>query len=68
MQHSHKGSNKSSHHASNPQSKGGHPLHAAIHPSEGYAPARCDNGWDHNPLGFKEEMAEAHAIRRGSRG
>lgn len=45
--------------------KEGEPLNAAYHPSEAYAPARCDNGYDHNPFGFREEMAQAHAIRRG---
>jgi hypothetical protein len=60
-----KGKDKASHNASSPQSKGGHPLNAAYNPSESYAPPRCDNGWDHNPLGFHEQMAQAHAIRRG---
>lgn len=45
--------------------KEGEPLNAAYNPSPSYAPERCDNGYDHNPLGFHEEMAQAHAIRRG---
>jgi len=43
----------------------GVPLHASYDPSPMYASERCDNGYDHNPLGFREEMAQAHAIRRG---
>ena len=49
-------------------SKEGMRLNAAYDPSPMYAPERCDNGYDHNPLGFKEEMAQAHAIRRGVNG
>lgn len=68
MDHKFMGKDNLQHHASSPHQKAGHPLRAAINPSVNYAPERCDNGWDHNPLGFHEEMAQAHAIRRGSRG
>jgi hypothetical protein len=62
---SHKSKSKS--HSSSGWGHEGKPLHASYHPSECYAPARCDNGEEHNPLGFHEEMAQAHAIRRGAR-
>lgn len=65
MGHSHHSSDGVSHHSSSAGwEREGHPLNASYRPSEAYAPARCDNGWDHNPLGFHEEMAQAHAIRR----
>lgn len=65
MEHKHMGKHEVHHHASSPHQQEGHPLNAAYHPAPAYAPERCDNGWDHNPLGFHEEMAQAHAIRRG---
>jgi hypothetical protein len=43
-------------------------LHADYRPSVEESPERCDNGYDHNPFGFREGIAMAHGIRRGVNG
>jgi hypothetical protein len=45
--------------------KEGRPLNAAYNPSPMESPERCDNGYDHNPFGFREGISQAHGIRRG---
>lgn len=62
---SHHSSHGVSHHSSSAGwEREGHPLNASYNPSPAYAPERCHNGMDHNPFGFREEMSQAHGIRR----